>query len=241
MTAATEHAILAGGCFWGMQDLIRRMPGVISTRVGYTGGEVPNATYRNHGIACRGYRDRVRSADHQLSQTCSSSSSRFTTRRRAIARATTWSELSFGDLLYERRAEAGGRRHHRRRQCLGAVAGQGGDRSDAGQRLLAGRARASGLSGARARTATRAISSGRTGSSRAVPTPARCRPRPFIATAHLRQTLQLERFVGTNSLVNSNVQVGPTEAVGCAAYRECAEDARVRRMRLRDFAQDIAR
>ena len=44
-----ERAVLAGGCFWGMQDLIRRMPGVISTRVGYTGGEVPNATYRNHG------------------------------------------------------------------------------------------------------------------------------------------------------------------------------------------------
>ena len=45
----SETAILAGGCFWGMQDLIRRMPGVISTRVGYTGGEVANATYRNHG------------------------------------------------------------------------------------------------------------------------------------------------------------------------------------------------
>ena len=45
----TERAVLAGGCFWGMQDLIRRFPGVISTRVGYTGGEVPNATYRNHG------------------------------------------------------------------------------------------------------------------------------------------------------------------------------------------------
>jgi len=44
-----EHAILAGGCFWGMQDLIRRLPGVVSTRVGYSGGEVPNATYRNHG------------------------------------------------------------------------------------------------------------------------------------------------------------------------------------------------
>ncbi len=44
-----ERAVLAGGCFWGMQDLIRRMPGVISTRVGYTGGDVPNATYRNHG------------------------------------------------------------------------------------------------------------------------------------------------------------------------------------------------
>jgi len=45
----TERAVFAGGCFWGMQDLIRRYDGVISTRVGYTGGEVPNATYRNHG------------------------------------------------------------------------------------------------------------------------------------------------------------------------------------------------
>ena len=48
-TATTERAVLAGGCFWGMQDLIRRYPGVISTRVGYSGGDVPNATYRNHG------------------------------------------------------------------------------------------------------------------------------------------------------------------------------------------------
>ena len=44
-----EKAILAGGCFWGMQDLIRKRPGVLSTRVGYTGGDVANATYRNHG------------------------------------------------------------------------------------------------------------------------------------------------------------------------------------------------
>jgi len=44
-----ERAVLAGGCFWGMQDLIRRHDGVISTRVGYTGGDVPNATYRHHG------------------------------------------------------------------------------------------------------------------------------------------------------------------------------------------------
>jgi peptide-methionine (S)-S-oxide reductase len=48
MTVSTEKAILAGGCFWGMQDLLRNYPGVISTRVGYTGGSVANATYRNH-------------------------------------------------------------------------------------------------------------------------------------------------------------------------------------------------
>ena len=49
-----ERAVLAGGCFWGMQDLIRRMPGVLKTRVGYTGGDVPNATYRNHGTHSEG-------------------------------------------------------------------------------------------------------------------------------------------------------------------------------------------
>ncbi len=49
MSETTERAVLAGGCFWGMQDLIRKMDGVVTTRVGYTGGDVPNATYRNHG------------------------------------------------------------------------------------------------------------------------------------------------------------------------------------------------
>ena len=49
MTATTERALLAGGCFWGMQELIRQQPGVLSTRVGYTGGDVPKATYRDHG------------------------------------------------------------------------------------------------------------------------------------------------------------------------------------------------
>ncbi len=50
----SERAVLAGGCFWGMQDLIRRLPGVTGTRVGYTGGDVENATYKNHGTHAEG-------------------------------------------------------------------------------------------------------------------------------------------------------------------------------------------
>ncbi|MET8413616.1 peptide-methionine (S)-S-oxide reductase MsrA [Streptomyces sp. NPDC005195] len=49
MSATEEKALLAGGCFWGMQELIRTLPGVLATRVGYSGGDVPHATYRNHG------------------------------------------------------------------------------------------------------------------------------------------------------------------------------------------------
>ena len=54
MSQKTERAVLAGGCFWGMQDLIRKMHGVVATRVGYTGGDVKNATYRNHGTHAEG-------------------------------------------------------------------------------------------------------------------------------------------------------------------------------------------
>lgn len=50
----SEKAVLAGGCFWGMQDLVRKLPGVLRTRVGYSGGDVPNATYRNHGDHAEG-------------------------------------------------------------------------------------------------------------------------------------------------------------------------------------------
>lgn len=50
----TERAVLAGGCFWGMQDLIRKLPGVLETRVGYTGGDIQHATYRNHGTHAEG-------------------------------------------------------------------------------------------------------------------------------------------------------------------------------------------
>ena len=58
MASRTERAVLAGGCFWGMQQLIRRQPGVISTRVGYSGGDVPNATYRNHGTHAEATKNR---------------------------------------------------------------------------------------------------------------------------------------------------------------------------------------
>ena len=64
-----ERAVLAGGCFWGMQDLIRKLPGVLTTRVGYTGGDVKFATYRNHGTHAEGIEiwfDNERTSYHRL-------------------------------------------------------------------------------------------------------------------------------------------------------------------------------
>ena len=148
MTQATQKAILAGGCFWGMQDLIRKRPGVVSTRVGYTGGNTPNATYRNHGTHAEAieitynpdqtsYRDLLEFFFQVHDPTTQESAGQ---RHRA--------QLPIGDLLRGRRAEAHRRRHHRRRRGFRPVAGQGRDRGRAGRPVLARGAGAPGLFGA---------------------------------------------------------------------------------------------
>jgi peptide methionine sulfoxide reductase MsrA len=68
MTETTEKAILAGGCFWGMQDLLRQRPGVLSTRAGYTGGDVPDATHRQGNDLGTSYRSAIYHLDPQLGQ-----------------------------------------------------------------------------------------------------------------------------------------------------------------------------
>ena len=84
MAAITERAILAGGCFWGMQQLVRRLPGVVSMRVGYSGGDVKNAT--QPGRARGSDRDQVRSEPDELPRPAGVFSSRSTTGRRPTDR-----------------------------------------------------------------------------------------------------------------------------------------------------------
>ena len=140
-----KKAILAGGCFWGMQDLIRKQPGVVSTRVGYTGGQNANATYRNHP----GHAEAIEII-YDPSQTDFRNLLEFffqihdpTTKNRQGNDVGT----SYRSAIFYRRRRAEARRagHHRRCRRVRAVAGQGGHRGDAGERLLGGRARAPGL------------------------------------------------------------------------------------------------
>ena len=115
MAATTERAILAGGCFWGMQQLVRRLPGVVSTRVGYSGGNVKNATYRNHGTHAEAIE-----ITFALSQTSFRDLLEFflpdpRPDDAQPAGKRPGRKLQVGDFLHERATTPRRRRHHRRR------------------------------------------------------------------------------------------------------------------------------
>ena len=128
MSQTTERAVLAGGCFWGMQDLIRKRPGVISTRVGYTGGDVANATYRNHGSHAEAIEiifDPEQESFRDLLEFFFQIHDPTTKNRQGN---DIGDQLPLGDLLHRRRAARDRRRHDRRRRGVGTVARQGGHR-----------------------------------------------------------------------------------------------------------------
>ena len=130
-----------------MQDLIRRLPGVISTRVGYTGGDVDNATYRNHGTHAEAIEiifDPQKTNYRDLLEFFFQIHDPTTRNRQGNDRRR---QLPFGDLLHERRAETRRGRHHRRCRRLGTVAGQGDYGIGARRPLLAGGAGTPGLFG----------------------------------------------------------------------------------------------
>ena len=143
-----ERAILAGGCFWGMQDLIRKFPGVIWTRVGYSGGDVKNATYRNHGThaeAIEVYFDPEKLSYRRLLEFFFQMHDPTTLNRQGNDVGTSYRSA----IYYTSEAqEAGGGGHHRGCGRLGPVARQSGDGSRPGRGLLGSRARAPGLPGA---------------------------------------------------------------------------------------------
>jgi hypothetical protein len=129
-----EKAILAGGCFWGMQDLIRKRPGVLSTRVGYTGGDVANATYRDHGTHAEAIEivfDPEQTSYRDLLEFFFQIHDPTTLKRRR-------DELSLGDLLSRRGTAPGSRRYDRRRRGVGPLAREGRHRGVAGRAVLGG-------------------------------------------------------------------------------------------------------
>jgi hypothetical protein len=148
MASSSERAILAGGCFWGMQDLIRKMPGVISTRVGYSGGDVPNATYRNHGT----HAEAIEIVFDPSIMSYRSLLEFFLSDPRSDHDQPSGQrpghELSLRHLLCDARTEANCRRYHCRCRCIEALARQGRDGGCTGRSVLGGGAGTSGLSGA---------------------------------------------------------------------------------------------
>ncbi len=148
MTGNTERAILAGGCFWGVQDLLRRYPGVVSTRVGYSGGDTPNATYRNHGTHAEAVEivfDPAVISYRQLLEFFFQIHDPTTPDRQGNDRGSSYRSAIFFTSEAQKQDGAG---HDRRCGRLRALAGQGGHRGGAGRTVLAGRAGAPGLSAA---------------------------------------------------------------------------------------------
>ena len=141
----TERAVLAGGCFWGMQDLIRKRPGVISTRVGYTGGDVANATYRNHGSHAEAIEiifDPEQESFRDLLEFFFQIHDPTTKNRQGNDLGASYrSAIFYTD--EEQRSDRRG--HDRRRRRVGTVARQGGHRGRPGRPVLGSRARAPGL------------------------------------------------------------------------------------------------
>ncbi len=135
-----ETAILAGGCFWGMQDLIRKMPGVHSTRVGYSGGDVANATYQNHGSHAEAIEvifDPAKLSFRSLLEFFFQIHDPSTRNRQGNDLGPSYRS---GIYFTSEAQRATAIQDHRRRRCIGTLAGQGGHRSQSRRTVLAGRA-----------------------------------------------------------------------------------------------------
>ena len=163
---ATQRALLAGGCFWGMQDLIRKQPGVVSTRVGYSGGDVPNATYRNHGTHAEAVEiifDPSVTDYRTLLEFFFQIHDPTTKNRQGNDLGASYRSAIFyldeeqKRIALDTIADV---------EASGSVAGQSGDRGEPGRGLLGGRARAPGLPAALSPTATPATTCAPAGSCR---------------------------------------------------------------------------